>query len=72
MKIKPLVNANNLKVLDERDRNLDHHDFRLVDIDYEKQKLNENKEYIIKAIKFLDINENREDKLNRILSKNDL
>ena len=43
-----------------------------MDIDYEKQKLNENKEYIIKAIKFLDINENREDKLNRILSKNDL
>ncbi len=69
LKIKTLAKYNNLSPLYIEDVFLDPHAVYLIDINYEKNLLENNIKKTYSRIDFLNINENREDKLNKILNE---
>ena len=68
LKIKNLVKYNDLLPLDTEDVFLNPHMVYLIDINFEKNLLENNIKKTYSRIDFLNINENREDKLNKILN----
>lgn len=68
LKIKNLVKYNDLLPLDTEDVFLNPHMVYLIDINFEKNLLDNNIKKTYSRIHFLNINENREDKLNKILN----
>ena len=68
LKIKNLVKYNDLLPLDTEDVFLNPHMVYLIDINFEKNLLENNIKKTYSRIHFLNINENREDKLNKILN----